>query len=315
VAPLFDAYLMVDWSAASTPKRGEASIWIAEARRGETPAAPRNLPTRCEAAAHLEARIAARLAAGDRILLGWDFPLGYPAGTAAALGLDGRAWRALWTHLAEAVEDGDDNRNNRFALAAALNRRISGGAFPFWGLPVQHAEQDHLKRRRLRLHGETDLAERRLPERLARSAQPVWKLYGHGSVGSQAMLGIPVAERLRRRFAAESVVWPFETGLAAPARGARLVFAEIYPRLFEERPEDGEIRDAAQVRVTVRCLAEHDAAGTLAALFAPACDIDPAQRDAMVAEEGWILGVPACVRPGAPLRRWKEAGHALRLSA
>ena len=33
--PLFDSYLMVDWSAASTPKRGKDSIWWAlESRCG-----------------------------------------------------------------------------------------------------------------------------------------------------------------------------------------------------------------------------------------------------------------------------------------
>jgi len=47
--PVFDAYLMVDWSASSTPKTGPDSIWYCLARReGGTLISrpPRNLPTR-----------------------------------------------------------------------------------------------------------------------------------------------------------------------------------------------------------------------------------------------------------------------------
>ena len=92
--PAFNAYVMVDWSAASTPRLGRDSIWIATAERSSARRAGKaarrtalvNLRTRAEAAGWLEARLAA-LANKGRVLAGFDFPFGYPAGTAARLGL------------------------------------------------------------------------------------------------------------------------------------------------------------------------------------------------------------------------------------
>lgn len=64
--------------------------------------------------------------------------------------------------------------------------------------------------------------------------QEVWKLYGAGSVGSQALVGIPVVRRLRYdpRFHAFSRVWPFETGFTrqpTPDGGPSIVHAENFP--------------------------------------------------------------------------------------
>jgi hypothetical protein len=44
--------------------------------------------------------------------------------------------------------------------------------------------------------------------------QPIWKLFGNGSVGGQALLGIPRLSALRNDEVLEPVfrVWPFETG-------------------------------------------------------------------------------------------------------
>jgi len=70
------------------------------------------------------------------VLVGFDFPLGYPAGTAAALGLtDKPEWSSTWRELVRLIIDGDDNSNNRFEVAGELNRRISGGCYPFWSCP------------------------------------------------------------------------------------------------------------------------------------------------------------------------------------
>jgi len=121
------------------------------------------------------------------------------------------------------------------------------------------------------------MTERRRVERRVPRAQPCWKLFTTGSVGSQALLGLPRLARLRRRYGEDLAVRPFE-GRAAP-----LVLAEIYPSLLSEavarqtRPD--EVRDAAQVRVLAQALARL-----------------PADRlEAMLrmgdAEEGWILGV------------------------
>ena len=53
-APLFDAYVMVDWSAAGKPARGKDSIWICYGRRAGV-LAVENVPTRHEARDRLRA--------------------------------------------------------------------------------------------------------------------------------------------------------------------------------------------------------------------------------------------------------------------
>ena len=80
-----------------------------------------------------------------------------------------------------------------------------------------------------------DYAESEVPR-----AQEVWKLSGAGSVGGQALTGIPALEGLRRRTGAR--IWPFET----LGEGRRHVLAEIYPSLIEPCPGP-EVLDARQV--------------------------------------------------------------------
>ena len=65
--------------------------------------------------------------------------------------------------------------------------------------------------------------------------------------------------------------------------------AEVWPSLFEIDWSTDPIRDAAQVRATARWLADTDASGCLDGFFAPGLDADLAA--AVVAEEGWVLGV------------------------
>lgn len=92
MSPLFDAYLMVDWSARSEPARGADSIWWAliERRDGAAALLRRENPSlRAAAVEQLATMLAALSAEGRRSLVGFDFPFGYPAGFAAALGLDG----------------------------------------------------------------------------------------------------------------------------------------------------------------------------------------------------------------------------------
>lgn len=281
----FDAYLMVDWSAAASPKRGRDSIWLGLTRPG-TRLRLANPATRHDAVATLTHWLTGTLGSA-RVLVGWDFPFGYPAGTARALG--GSTWRTLWDALAQAVDDRDDNANNRYTVARDLNRRLTGEAFPFWG----HSGRDEdrfLRRRGRRPHGLGDLAERRLIERRVKRAQPVWKLAGAGAVGSQALLGIPRVDALRHHpaLAAHSAIWPFETGLQAPT--ARVVHAEVYPSLVVPRTLAGRPRDAGQVAAIGRHFASLDAACQLVPCFA-LDSLTPAERRIVAREEAWILGV------------------------
>src|SRR5215472_1040504 len=130
---------MVDWSAAATPKLGADSIWIAVLRRRRREVETvllENLATRRDAAAVLRGFLIGAVARGERVLAGFDFPFGYPAGLSMRLGLSGAPWRAVWDEIAGALVDEPNNRNNRFAVGAALNRRLTGDAYPFWGCPA-----------------------------------------------------------------------------------------------------------------------------------------------------------------------------------
>lgn len=290
--PLFDAYLMVDWSASSTPRRGNDSIWYTLTVRTDAGLRQRalvNPSTRFQAARQIEALLASWSARGLRILAGFDFPNAYPAGFAQAAGFAGAPWRAVWDGLAGLIEDGEDNANNRFGAAGRLNARISGGHYPFWGHHPAH-RYDNLGPRKPRLN-DAALSERRLCERFVRSAKPCWQLYGNGSVGGQALLGIPVQRGLRDAplLAGRIRVWPFETGLRAPEPApGDIVLTEVYPSMFGIGPREG--RDRWQVRNTARWLARRDDAGLLAADFAGPEALTASERRLIEAEEGWILG-------------------------
>jgi hypothetical protein len=286
---LFDTYIIVDWSAARTPKTGRDSIWICRhGRDGETVANP---PTRHAARALLAELLAEAMAKGERVLAGFDFPFGYPAGFARRLGLTGTPWRAIWDEIARLVDDRKDNHNNRFEVAAALNQRISGGMFPFWGRPVRVASE-FLGAKHHRRHASDDLLEKRLIDEWMVGAQPCWKLIGAGSVGGQVLTGLPVVRALRddARWAAHARVWPFETGLGLPD-DARLVFAEVWPSWWKVCPKLGPPNDKAQVRTVARIFAASDRSGQLVEWFSPQVgDADPGQ---ITGEEAWTLGVTA----------------------
>jgi hypothetical protein len=298
---LFDTYIIVDWSAARTPKTGRDSVWICRHR----PAGERveNPPTRHAARALLAEMLAEAMANDERVVAGFDFPFGYPAGFAARLGLSGVPWRAVWDEIAQLVDDREDNYNNRFEVAAALNARVSGGTFPFWGRPVR-MEHPFLGAKHHKRHTEDGLLEKRLIDEWMVGAQPCWKLIGTGSVGGQVLTGLPVVRALRDdpRWAARARVWPFETGLALPD-DARIVFAEVWPSWWKACAKLGPPNDKAQVRTVARIFAAADRAGTLSAWFSP--DIGDLDRRQIIEEEAWTLGVtaPRLRRSSFPRRR------------
>jgi precorrin-8X/cobalt-precorrin-8 methylmutase len=304
---LFDSYLMVDWSAANTPRSGRDSIWFCLLHRNGdrlTEIALENPPTRYGAYLRLRDVLRDAVTKKRSILAGFDFPFGFSCGLAARLGVVGRPWRAVWDEISRLLSDDEENRSNRFAVAAELNRRISGAAFPFWGCPPKQAGLC-LAATHHRQHGTGGLAERRLAEGRVRGPQPGWKLLGVGSVGSQALTGIPIVRRLRDDavLAAHAKVWPFETGLRPLAEGAdraRVIFAEIYPSLVANQPLAGEVKDSAQVRAIGRHFARLDERDGLAETLAGDPALTPAERDVVVAEEGWVLGVTAL--PAGPQR-------------
>ena len=219
--PLFDTHVVVDWSARSRPsppKPHKDSIWWADADT-ETGMArtPEYARTRYEAVERLAILVAGKLDEGRRVLVGFDFPFGYPAGVAERL--TGRAsGLELWGWLTHRIEDAKDNANNRYEVAAKINRKYPGTG-PFWGRPRQwNSLTDIPIRARERTRRERHPPERRIADLRARGAKTVWQLAYTGSVGSQVLLGLPAIERLiaDRRIEGRSEVWPFQTGLRAP---------------------------------------------------------------------------------------------------
>jgi hypothetical protein len=289
---LFQAYVMVDWSAASKPTTGPDSIWVGVLKRNvrfQMAFEAHNPPTRLDAEKLLSTVLDDLRRKSERVLVGFDFPLGFPRGTAAALKLAGEPWRALMEFAAKEVKDKPDNTNNRFQVGAKMNRLMTGEAFPFWGAPARD-EQTMLSAKRPREHGPNDLPELRLADEAARGAASIWKLYYQGSVGGQALTGLPAVKRLSEGRAAK--IWPFETGwkrlAAADVAEADAIFAEIYPSMFATKPIPGEVKDQAQVRGACERFNALDEKFQLGALFGPVKD--DARREVIEREEGWILG-------------------------
>lgn len=125
---LFDAYVMVDWSAANGPRTGRDSIWIGIRKAGEEMTPPANPATREEATSQLQEALERFVSKGKRVLVGFDFPFGYPGGFANAFSrgdLEGCSpWRFTWDRLKAEIKDDAKNRNNRFDVARALNRQV-----------------------------------------------------------------------------------------------------------------------------------------------------------------------------------------------
>ena len=177
---LFSAYVIVDWSAASKPTTGADSVWIGVLKRDvrfRLAFESYNPPTRAEAEKKLAALLDDFKKRSERALVGFDFPLGFPRGFAEALKLPGDApWRAAWDQLDRMAKDKADNTNNRFSVGSEINRRLTGGPFPFWGCPPKDALTT-LQPKRTRIHGPDDLPEFRHADLAGKGAASIWKLY------------------------------------------------------------------------------------------------------------------------------------------
>ena len=73
----FDRYVMIDWSAQSSPKQGKDSIWIAVADCDGQVEEVHNPSTR-HGATELLVELLSDLS--ERVLVGCDFSFGYPSG-------------------------------------------------------------------------------------------------------------------------------------------------------------------------------------------------------------------------------------------
>ena len=298
---LFNAYVMVDWSAAASAKTGKDSVWIGVLKRDirfRPTFEAFNPSTRAAAEKQLGEVMADLRRRNDRSLVGFDFALGYPAGTAEMLKLKAPTWEAMWAFLASNVVDKADNTNNRFAVASKMNRLMTDQPWPFWGAPPKDAQR-WLSSTKPAMPADFPLANLRRADLATQGAgkagaKSVWQIFGNGTVGSQTLVGVPAVRRFLETMGGKAVVWPFQTGwrelTPVDVHAVEAVVAEVYPALFPARPEPGEVVDRAQVRTLCEHFAKLDEQGRLGGAFAPPRDADEALRETVEREEGWILG-------------------------
>ncbi len=308
---LFDVYIAVDWSAKNSPTPAEPSkdsVWFCESIADSSGSAitqqPEYFRTRSECISHVRKRLLLHAAENRRVFVGFDFAYGYPAGFSKALGYTGASpWRWTWTEISRLIQDGEDNRNNRFEVASMLNSRCGTRTpGPFWGCPT-NSQTETLKSDMANqftypyiVSNECHLPRLRRTEQVLPGVQPTWKLFTTGSVGSQVLVGIPAVLRLRENpFLRDfSRVWPFETGFTStptPDKGPFVLHAEIWPGVVNHRIDPKfRIADQAQVHAYVTWLAELDSSGELGKLFQEAGDGTADGNLMCIEEEGWILG-------------------------
>ena len=268
----WDSFVVVDWSGGNDTgaKPRKDAIWAGAVLAGKE-IEPVYLRNRDVAFAWLTDLIRAERDLGRRVMIGFDFPFGYPMGFAGAL--VGRADPLkLWDWFGERLVD-TPGGNNRFELAGQINA-MWPGVGPFWfnGTQGDIAHLPRKGRERTRDHG---LKDRRRVEAHAKGSFTCWQMGGAGAVGGQVMTGMAFLSKLRAAFADELRVWPFEM-LAKPVS-----LVEIWPSLIagEVAASGDPIKDRAQVQLLARALsrlAEDDLARMLS--------VDEP-------EEGWILGV------------------------
>lgn len=302
--------MFVDWSARNRRHRQQPTahaVWTGQC----VPALQHQVETyhrtRHAALAHIRAFALQQVGDGRRLLLGFDFPYGYPKGFAQTLGLGNgpTAWSLVWAVLAERIQDTPTNNSNRFAVASELNALVAAASpGPFWGCPPASTTA-HLRTTSpgFPFYGNTGtaLSRLRVPESRLPGTQESWKLYGNGSVGSQALVGIPYVHQLRHHAQLRhcSKVWPFETqftNVPSPATGPFILHAEIWPSVVRTQTQallttnHHLIPDQAQVRAMCNWASGLDQQGNLGQYFAPTQGLTPADIQICTEQEGWVLG-------------------------
>jgi len=142
--PLFDCYVMVDWSGGDRRRaRKQDCIWIAHGPATADAPITVSPASRTEAEHIIRSQLQPIVAAKNgRVLLCADFGYGYPAGFASLLSksVSGELppWRIVWQYLRKCVRDDlgtklgrqPTNRSNHFEIANTINATISNPTSP-----------------------------------------------------------------------------------------------------------------------------------------------------------------------------------------
>ncbi|NNE86444.1 MAG: molybdopterin guanine dinucleotide synthesis [Silicimonas sp.] len=265
----FDSIAIVDWSAGNDTGRQprKDAVWVGSVLAGVAQE-PVYLRNRVLAFEHLCDLIENELAAGGRLMIGFDFPFAYPHGFAEKLGI--RDVFAVWDYFAQRLID-TPKSNNRFALAGQINALFPGDG-PYWFNGLKHEIADLPRKKPVGpVHGQR---ERRRVEERAKGTFACWQMGGAGAVGGQVMTGMALLSKLRARFEGHIGVWPFEDPHAP------VTFVEIWPSLIDRavKTSGDPIKDRAQVRLLAQAFARLPQ-DRLAAML-----------DVETDAEGWILG-------------------------
>ena len=314
--PLFDFYIMVDWSGGARRRGGRAdTIWIAFGPRTADAASTVSPHSRTEAIQLVESILDKTVRSKQHALLCFDFAYGYPVDFAAALqAVTGKSdrdlpWITVWQYLGEHLKDDEgtvpgarpSNRSNRFEVADQINALLSPDsktAGPFWCAP-QGAAWPYIPQKQPPESFKTAqgyvVKRHRLTDKRAGSGSP-FRLFGTASVGSQSLTGIARLHQLRNdpKFAAISAVWPFETDWATKAKWlpkhVSILHAEIYPSVRNSMPD--EIKDRGQVRAMWQWASDLDCDDLLWREFCRPIEVETGSKEDLAIQltEGWILG-------------------------
>lgn len=265
----WDTFVIVDWSGGNDrgPRPTKDAIWAGVVRDGQAQE-PQYFRNRHIFEDWIAPLLDAELTQNRTVMLGFDFPFGYPKGFGQHL-TGTHDPLTLWRWFADRIEDAP-KANNRFDVAGQINATLPGTG-PFWANGLKR-DIPHLPRKGLS-RTPNSFPERREVETKAKGSFTCWQLAGAGSVGSQVMMGMPVLHRLCQKFPDQIAVWPFEP-LTKP-----ITLMEIWPTLFAGPAPEGMIKDAHQVTATAKAL--------------HALNLTPAHADVAIHApvEGWILGI------------------------
>lgn len=289
--PLFDRYLIVDWSASAKPKRGKDSIWLGYAGHDGLidMGLEANPSTRTQAMSIIK-NICVSIDAKSKLFIGFDFGFGYPVG--AAKKMTGKAcWRCVWQFLSNKFYDTQEAASSRFQIANDINKDCFDGVSQFWRCTNSlKGKLDYLSFDKVG-RGDLPIADRRHCENVIPRAKSNWELLNPGSVGSQTMLGLSALGKftneptLKERIS----VWPFETDFT-DKEFKQITLAEIYPSAFTLAYEDAPL-DHAQVKTLAHGFAALDREDKFKTLLQKPDSLEGKALNEVLTEEGWIVGI------------------------
>src|SRR5690606_35644373 len=205
--------------------------------------------------------------------------------------------------LAANIVDKADNSNNRYQVAAKMNRLMTDEPWPFWGAPASQAQR-WLTTTKPPEGAGADIPEFRATELAARKMKlpphSVWQMHGAGAIGGLTLVGVPMLRRLLDKLGSSAALWPFGTGWRElggdDLTSINTLVFEVWPALFKATRQvsaDGvkEYKTQSEVRAAADAIATMDDEGKLQKAFAPPAGTSSEDVAKVENEEGWILGI------------------------